>query len=68
MIMANIDKTLGNEESRIKIRILELGIRQKDIALALGIAASDVSKVVKCKSNCPKYKSSVYEFLGLSMP
>lgn len=58
----------SEEEKRIRRRILDMGIRQRDIADELGISKQDVSMAISGKSTCPKYVSAVYDYLGLDMP
>jgi len=57
----------SDEERRIRIRMVEMGIRHKDIARNLGIHIRDVSAVVRGVSRSPRYVAEVYKFLGLEM-
>ena len=66
--MPKIKSFLSEEERRLKIRILEMGIRQCDIAKAIGIADSDVTKVIRGRSQSPGYIAKVYAYLGLEIP
>ena len=56
------------EETRIRQRLLEMGIRQINVAEALGLHVRDISAVVRGKSRSPRYVAEVYKFLGLEMP
>lgn len=58
----------SQEEKRIRRRILDLGIKQKDIANELGISQQDVSMAIRGKSTCPRYVEAVYAYLKLDMP
>lgn len=58
----------GEEERRLRMRMIEMGIRQRDIASATGIHINDVSSVVRGKSRSPRYIAEVYRFLELEQP
>ena len=57
-----------DEERRLRVRMMEMGVRQKDIGKALGIDLSDVNKVVRGRSRSPRYVAEVYKYLGLEVP
>jgi len=65
-----IKQSLGfsEEERRLRQRLIELGVRQADVANALGIHITDVSNVIRGKSRSPRYVAEVYKYLGLNMP
>ena len=52
----------------MKHRMLEMGIRQTDVANALGICLTDVCHVVRGSSRSPRYVAEVYKYLGLEIP
>ena len=58
----------SEEERRLKHKMLEMGVRQTDVAKALGIDLSDVCHVVRGSSRSPRYVAEVYKYLGLKMP
>ena len=58
----------GEDERRLRQRMIELGIRQTDVAKALGICLADVSNVIRERSRSPRYVAEVYKYLGLEMP
>ena len=61
-------KGFSEEEHRIRQRLIEMGIRQKNVAEAIGIHIKDVSAVVRQCSRSPRYVAEVYKYLGLTMP
>ena len=65
-----IKQSIGfsEEERRLRKRLIELGVRQADVANALGIYITDVSNVIRGKSRSPRYVAEVYKYLGLNMP
>ncbi|MCL2357622.1 MAG: hypothetical protein FWC70_10835 [Defluviitaleaceae bacterium] len=56
------------EERRIRKRMIDMNVKQRDIALAVGLFPTDVCKVITQTSKTPSYKRDVYNFLGLEMP
>lgn len=56
------------EEKRLRKRLIELGLMQKDVAHSLGISTQDVSMVIRGRSKSPSYVAEVYKFLGMEMP
>ena len=66
--MAKPTAGFSEEEKRLRQRMIEMGIRQIDVANALGIHLADVSNVIREKSRSPRYIAEVYKFLGLEMP
>lgn len=58
----------SREEQRLRVRLIEKGLKQRDVADALGIAKQDVSMVVCGRSTCPRYVEAVYAYLGLDIP
>ena len=58
----------GEEERRLRKRMIEMNIRQKDVASALGIHVANVSSVIRGCSQSPRYIAEVYKYLGLDMP
>jgi len=58
----------GEEERRLRQRMLELGVKQTDIANTLNIQRQDVSAVVRGISRSPRYVAEVYKYLGLNVP
>lgn len=58
----------GEEERRLRQRMIEMGIRQTDIAKATGIIIQDVSHVIRGSSRSPRYVAEVYRYLGLEQP
>jgi len=61
-------KPFSEEEIRLRKHMLDLKIKMKDLSAETGIAISDVSKVIKGISPCPRYIATIYEYLGLEMP
>ena len=61
----NTQAGFGDEERRLRHRLIEMGIRQKDVAAATGIHLNDVSNVIRGRSRSPRYVAEVYRFLGL---
>ena len=58
----------GEEETRLRQRLIQMGIRQTHVANSLGIHLTDVSNVIRGRSKSPRYIEEVYKFLGLDMP
>ena len=58
----------GAEEKRLRQRMIEMGIRQKNIAEDTGIHINDVSNVIRGRSKSPRYIAEVYKYLELKMP
>ena len=56
------------EETRLRQRLIKMGIRQTDVANKTGIHIADVSNVIRQRSKLPRYIEEVYKFLGLAMP
>ena len=56
------------EERRLRKRMIEMGIRQKDIADDLGIHIQNVSNVIRQQSRHPRYIAEVYNYMGLEQP
>ena len=56
------------EETRLRQRLIEMGIRQTDVANKTGIHIADVSNVIRGRSKSPRYVEEVYKFLGLDLP
>jgi transcriptional regulator with XRE-family HTH domain len=54
-----------DEERRLRMRMIDMGIRQRNIADELGIHINDVSNVIRGRSRSPRYVAEVYKFLGL---
>ena len=63
-----MERTISDEEKRIKLRLIDMGLRQTDVARIIGIARADVCAVVRGVSRSPRYAEEVYKFLGLQMP
>ena len=57
-----------DEERRIRVRLVEMGVRQRDMAAAIGIRFQDVSAVIRGTSKSPRYVAEVYKYLGLTGP
>lgn len=57
-----------DEERRLRVRMLEMGLRQKDLADALGLPRQNVLAVIRGYSLCPLYVAEVYKYLGLEQP
>jgi len=62
------NKGFCEEEKRMRSRMIEMGIRQNDIANATGIIIQDVSNVIRQRSKSPRYVAEVYKFLNLESP
>ena len=58
----------GEEERRIRKRMVEIGVRQKDIVIGTGILKQDVSNVIRQRSKSTSYIAEIYHFLGLGLP
>jgi|GEM_PF-2247392 len=63
-----VKSTYSQEEQRIRKRLMALGLRQHEIASALGIGIPDVNHVIRGRSRSPRYVAAVYSYLGLEMP
>ena len=57
----------SEKEKLMKIRLLEMGKKQKDVAKALKITQQDVSMVITGRSLCKRYIAAVHDYLGLEM-
>ena len=56
------------EERKVRVALMERGMKQKDLSAALGIAPSDICDVVCQRSLSPRYIEAVYTYLGLDLP
>ena len=63
-----MEKTISDEEKRIKLCLIDKGLRQSDVARIIGIARTDVSAVVRGVSRSQRHVEEVYKFQGLEMP
>jgi len=66
--MSRVKSGFGDEERRLRQRMIEMGVRQTDIAASIGITIQDVSHVIRGSSRSPKYIAEVYKYLGLTQP
>ena len=66
----NAPNTLGftDEERRLRKRIIDMGVTQKEIAETIGIQRQDVTAVIRGKSRSPRYIAEVYKCLELERP
>jgi len=58
----------SEEERRLRQKMIEMNIRQKNIADQTGIHINDISNVIRGRSRSPRYIAEVYNYLGLEMP
>lgn len=63
-----VPRGFSEEEKRLRRRIVDMGIRQKDIGDELGLSKADISHVFRGTCRSPRYVEAVYAYLGLEMP
>lgn len=56
------------EERRLRKRMIDMNVKQRDIALATGLYLPDICHVIRQISKKPAYIRDVYNFLGLEIP
>ncbi|MDR1210549.1 MAG: helix-turn-helix transcriptional regulator [Clostridiales bacterium] len=61
-------KGFSEEEIRLRARMMKMGLTQKELAKTLGLDFADVCDIVCQRSRAPRYRATVYEYLGLEMP
>ena len=66
--MEKANAGFSEEERRLRSRLIEMGIRQKNVAEATGIHINDISNVIRGRSRSPRYVAEVYRYLGMEMP
>jgi hypothetical protein len=58
----------SDEERRLRMRMIQMGVRQKNIASDTGIHINDISNVIRGRSRSPRYVAEVYRYLELEQP
>jgi len=57
-----------DEKIRLKVRMAERGLLQKDLVAATGISKTIVSQVINGLNKSPWHKAKIYKFLDLELP
>ena len=66
--MGKMHPGFSEEERRLRMRLIEMGKLQSDIANETGIHLNDISNVIRGRSRSPRYVAEVYRYLGLEKP
>jgi len=61
----NTTRCFDDEERRLRVRMMEMNVRQIDVAAKTGISKQDVNHVIRGKSRSPRYIAEIYKYLGL---
>lgn len=66
--MLKVHAGFSEQERLLRKKMIDMNIRQKDIAKATGIHINDISNVIRGRSRSPRYVAEVYKYLGFEPP